>query len=73
MLSWLASFLTIAAIVLNGYKNVWCWPIYMVTNILWVVYFWPKQEWAVVILNLIFFIFNVFAMKKWNSEKGVSK
>jgi nicotinamide riboside transporter PnuC len=68
MISWISSFLTITAIILNAYKNIWCWSVYMVTNVLWIIYFWPKHEWAVVVLNIVFFIFNLFAMKKWKAE-----
>jgi nicotinamide riboside transporter PnuC len=69
MISWIASVLTILAIILNGFKNIWCWPIYMVTNILWIVYFIPKLEWAVIVLNLVFFIINILALIKWKKDQ----
>jgi len=70
LLSWIATILTIIAIVLNAYKNILCWWVYIVSNILWIVYFWPKQEWAVVMLNIIILCFNLFALRKWKLKKG---
>ena len=66
---WLGYILTIVGLILNGKMIIWCWPIWIVSDVVWIWYFYPKRELAVVILNITFIILNFYGWYQWSVTK----
>lgn len=63
--------LSLAGIILNAQKIIWCWPVWLASNILWIIHFLPhkKSQWGAITLNLVFFAFNVLGWVLWTTSK----
>lgn len=68
-MDWIAMILSVLGIVLNAKKNMWCWPIWILSNICWLIYFLGKGEYPVIILNVIFGIVNTYGWIQWSKDK----
>lgn len=68
----LALLLSVTGIVLNALKLVHCWPVWLVSNVLWIAHFTHapnngvrNEQWAAIILNIVFFAFNLLGWWMW--------
>jgi nicotinamide riboside transporter PnuC len=69
LLGWIASILSIVGIVFNAKKHILCWPIWLVSNVLWIIYFiniWNPQS---LLLWIVFFGFNIYGWIQWKKDK----
>jgi hypothetical protein len=64
-ISWVAVCLSIIGITLNAYKNVWCWPIWCLSNLCWIYYTYKTKQTSQLILWIVYTGFNVFACYNW--------
>lgn len=64
-MDWIASALTFVGLFLNGRKNIACWPVWIVGDVLWLVYGVGRGEWAIVLLNASFLALNSFGWYQW--------
>jgi len=62
---WLAVAFAVAGILLNSQKMILCWPAWMLSNLFFGFYFWPRKEKAMLILAVIYFCLNIFAWTQW--------
>ncbi len=67
--SWIATVINLAGILLISYKNIWCWPVYIIANCIWFIYFVRKKDSALMFLNCCYLVFNLFGWYSWAAEK----
>lgn len=62
----LAFLLTLLGLVLNSKKYIACWPVWMLSNIAWLIHFLPQgTEQAAVAMNLILLGMNTYGWRSW--------
>ena len=69
IIGWIATVLSIIGIVLNAKKLISCWPVWLLSNVLWIIYFvnmWNPQS---LILWIVFFAFNIYGWVQWKKDK----
>lgn len=70
-MEWLAFVVTLLGIMLNAKKIIWCWPAFLVGNVLWIIHFWPLHEVAVIIMNFIMIGFDFYGWHQWRLSGGL--
>jgi len=63
--NWIAVTLSIAGIALNANKLILSWPVWIASNIFWIMYSLPKKEWSYVLLWSVFLAFNAYGWYQW--------
>lgn len=68
MVSWFALALSLAGIFLNAKKLTLCWPVWILSNILWIIHVstQPQIDWPNLILWIVFAGSNVYGWYEWN-------
>jgi len=64
-IDWIASGFSILGVVLNAYKIILCWPIWIISNILWIYYTTKNKQYAALVLWITFLLFNIFGWYQW--------
>lgn len=68
MVSWIAASLSILGILFNAKKNIWCWPIWLLSNFLWLIVTIQTQNWPQVILWSTFLVTNIYGWYEWKGR-----
>jgi nicotinamide riboside transporter PnuC len=68
-MNWAALALTLIGLYFNCKKSVWCWPIWVVSDMLWIAYLLPKNEVAQVLMNIVFIGFNAYGWALWMQKR----
>ena len=53
LLGWVASILSIFGIYLNAKKNIWCWYVWLVSNVGWLIYYLDKKDLPAIVLCMV--------------------
>lgn len=70
LLGWIATSISIIGILLNANKNILCWPVWLLSNIAWILYFiLVKWDLPSIVLWIVFAIFNVYGWVQWKKDK----
>ena len=69
ILGYLAAVTSLVGIVLNAQKHMACWPIWLVSNVMWLTYSGIEGDVPSLILWTTFSIFNVYGWIKWRKDK----
>jgi nicotinamide riboside transporter PnuC len=64
-MSWIVALISIVGIILNIYKNKYCFAIWMVTNFSWMIIDFYKGIYSQAFLFLIYFILAIYGFVKW--------
>jgi len=62
---WLSVFSSIIGIFFNYEKNYLCWYFYTFSSIIGFYYFLKLKEYAMVVMNTIYIILNLWGLYKW--------
>jgi len=73
LLGWIATAISIIGILLNAKKNMWCWPVWLVSNVLWVTYFIILANPQSITLWVVFSLFNVYGWIQWRKDEKLKK
>lgn len=65
-ISWIGAVFTISGTVLNAYQIIWCWPIWITGNLLWIYWSFHKKEWAQFSLFTVFQLSNILGWYEWS-------
>jgi len=70
MLGWIAFALSVIGILFNAKKVIWCWPIWLVSNVMWIIHIWiqPTPDYSALSLWVVFFISNVYGWFQWGRD-----
>jgi nicotinamide mononucleotide transporter len=71
VLAWIATVISIIGIILNAKKQISCWPVWIVSNILWIIYFASLDMTPSVVLWIVFTIFNVYGWRQWYKDNQI--
>lgn len=66
---WIVTTLSIIGVVLNIFKNKWCFVVWGVTNFAWCIIDFYKGIYAQSFLFLVYFILAIFGLFKWIKEE----
>lgn len=65
-IAWIATILSLVGIILNASMIMWCWVVWMVSNLLWVYWSVKKKEYSQTVLWTIFFFANIYGWYLWS-------
>lgn len=65
VIGWIATTLSIIGILLNAFKIVWCWPVWIASNFFWIYWATKKKVVSQVVLWVVFLLFNLFGLYAW--------
>ena len=65
----IALILSVIGIILNAKKIIWCWLVWIISNIFWIIYMINRDEISSVILWIVFTIFNIYGWYEWKKNK----
>lgn len=68
-INWVAVTLSIIGILLNANKMISCWPVWVSSNVCWLIYVVPKKEWAEILLWSVFAFANAYGWYQWLHKK----
>jgi len=69
ILAWIATGISILGIMLNARKDIRCWPVWLVSNVLWIIYFIVLANPPSIILWVVFSAFNIYGWIQWKKDK----
>ena len=64
-MDWIGLVLQVIGMVLNAKKNIMVWPCWILSNVAFGIYASQTNQASIVILNVIFFAFNVYGLWSW--------
>jgi nicotinamide mononucleotide transporter len=64
-LDWIALAFSVIGIVLNADRNIWCWPVWLLSNLFWILYSVKTKQKALFTLWAVFSVFNAYGWWKW--------
>ena len=67
-LGYFAAFVSLPGIILNARKHIWCWPIWLFSNSLWIYYSILEGDMPSIILWIMFSIANIYGLKAWKKD-----
>jgi nicotinamide riboside transporter PnuC len=67
MIGWLGFALSLTGVYLNANKNSWCWVVWIISNILWIIYAFTTQPIAIPLITAqsVYLVSNFYGIKKW--------
>ena len=68
MTQWIAAALSLAGILLNARKNIWCWPVWILSNLAWITYGVWFSQWAVLVTFTGFLFGNIYGWMMWHGD-----
>jgi hypothetical protein len=66
-MSWIFTVLSLIGVVLNIYKNKYCFVIWTLTNGFWCIYDYHNGLYSQSLLFLIYFILAIWGLIKWKN------
>lgn len=64
-IEWLATGMNVTGAILNAYKIIWCWPLWLVSALMWAYFAWRDEKPAQIALWLTFVVTNLFGWWQW--------
>ena len=72
------SYVEFAAVALSIFANwltamqvIWCWPVWMSTNVLFAALFFEHELWGLFTMQFLFFALSVIGWREWQREAAV--
>lgn len=71
ILPWIAASFSAAGIFFNAKKSLWCWPIWIVSNFLWIWVEFSAKRIPQTLLWVGFLLANIYGWYRWKKDKNV--
>lgn len=72
MIAWIAAGLSLTGVVFNAKKSIWCWPIWILSNVCWLYYTtFVNRQLPQMILWSVFLAANIYGFFEWRKNKTV--
>jgi len=65
---WILAVVSIFGVVLNIYKNKWCFIVWAVTNFIWMLINLSREIYAQAFLFFIYFLLAIWGMFEWKID-----
>lgn len=65
-----ATTLSIIGIVLNAMRKISCWPVWLGSNVFWVIFGVAVTIPSLVLMNVVFFFGNMFGWYQWRKTEA---
>lgn len=72
-IGWTAMLLSFTGIYMNARKNIWCWPVWLVSNAFWLVLGLHYRDSAIIIANFGFATGNSYGWVQWAKARRHDK
>ena len=66
---WVAIIICLVAAYYNKKKKPCAWLMYLGANVLWLIHFVPKQEWALILLNMYYNWIAITGYIEWKKDE----
>lgn len=71
--TWIITLLSIIGVILNIYKNKYCFIIWSITNFLWMIIDFYCKLYSQSFLFMIYFILAIYGLIKWLKDDKINK
>jgi len=68
-MDWIVAILSIIGVILNIYKNKWCFILWAITNFFWVVIDYQQGLYAQAFLFTVYFVLALWGLYRWKKEE----
>ncbi|HLC53753.1 MAG TPA: hypothetical protein VJK03_04365 [Candidatus Nanoarchaeia archaeon] len=68
VIEWSATVLSVAGAIVNAIKYIEGFYIFAIANMLWMSFAIKHRHWGLLIMNIIFFFINAYALYIWYSD-----
>ena len=65
-INWVAVALAVLGLILNAQKILYCWPIFILSNVIFFIYFLQKKEYSLIFLTFVYFCVNIYGWYAWS-------
>lgn len=65
IIEWIATAVSLIGLILNAQQIIWCWPVWCISNILWIYYTYKTKQFAQLLLWAAYTVVNVWAYFEW--------
>jgi hypothetical protein len=66
IVGWIASSFSLGGTLLNAFKIIWCWPLWIFGNLFWIYWSIKKREWSQLVLWIVFDLANMVGWYQWH-------
>jgi nicotinamide riboside transporter PnuC len=67
-LGYTAALFSLVGIVFNAQKKMACWPVWLISNIMWITYSVIEGDMPSILLWITFSIFNIYGWVQWKKD-----
>lgn len=68
MISWFASGLSLFGYLLNSWKKIQCWPVWILSNVVWAYVSYKLGNNALLFLQFVCMAFGVYGWRQWSKD-----
>jgi nicotinamide riboside transporter PnuC len=68
LFSWAGLILGVIGAVLAAHKRNACWIVWLFANASWSIYAVATRQWALLLMEVVFVISNVYGIVKWSKD-----
>jgi len=68
MLDTIATVLSITGIFFNAKKSIYCWHIWVISNIFWIIYSIQTEQIPALVMWIVFFFANIYGYMQWKKN-----
>jgi nicotinamide riboside transporter PnuC len=65
---YLAALISLIGIILNAKKEISCWAVWLVSDVMWIIYSGIEGDIPSIVLWLLFAVFNVYGWISWRKD-----
>jgi len=68
LVGWAGTICQMLGLLFNAHKSIWCWSIWLTSNVFLITYSVVLSLWPVLVLNIFFVGFNIYGWIKWKTK-----
>lgn len=69
-MDWIGLVLALIGILLNAKKNIWCWPIWIASDVFWFIYGFTPMQASLLVLEVVFVFCNIYGWFSWYKDSN---
>lgn len=66
MFSWIATIIALAGTILNCKKIKWCFWLWTLTNVMWLIYDIKNGTYSRAVLDFVQLVLAIYGIKEWS-------